>query len=140
MRTQVYETYYQYVRYNFVAEPNISYMEKQILSFNEVPFALSEILLRLERIESKQISSQQPPEETDPIYPMGQAMAFVNLSRPSMYLKVSEGKINALKTGKKLYFLKSELVKYLMSGKRKTTDEKHAETIDFLQTRKGAKV
>ena len=68
---------------------------------------------------------------------LDQAMAFVNLSRPSMYLKVSEGKINALKTGKKLYFLKSELVKYLMSGKRKTTAEKHTETIEFLHSGKG---
>lgn len=107
------------------------------LSQNDVPGALEEILLRLDRIELKQESSQNPPDEIDPIFEMEQAKAFVHLSRPSMYKKVSEGEINALKKGKKLYFLRSELTKYLMSGKRKTKAEKRTETIEFLQRGKG---
>lgn len=92
--------------------------------------------MRLERIEAMLEKLQKPIEETDPILTTDQAMLFLNLARPSMYLLVSQGKINSIKKGKKLYFLKSDLIKYLMSGRRKTKAEKHNETIKFLQNTK----
>jgi len=109
------------------------------ITFEQIPASFSKLFLKVERIEAMLEKLQKPTEETDPILTTEQAMVFLNLARPSMYFLVSQGKINSIKKGKKLYFLKSDLKKYLMSGRRKTKAEKQAETIDFLQSGKGTK-
>lgn len=91
--------------------------------------------LLLDLKHSKQSIDQTDP---DPIFTTEQAMAFLNLAKPTIYFLTSQGKINSIKKGKKLYFLKSDLQNYLLSGRRKTQPEKHAETIQFLQSGKGA--
>ncbi len=107
------------------------------ITFEQLPSCVSKLLTKVERMETMLEKLQQPVEEADPILTTGQAGSFLDLSRPSMYFLVSRGEINSIKKGKKLYFLKSDLIKYLMSGRRKTKAEKRIETIGFLQSGKG---
>ncbi|MDI9864415.1 helix-turn-helix domain-containing protein [Flectobacillus sp. DC10W] len=63
---------------------------------------------------------------------------FLNLSVPTIYSKVSKRELPALKQGKKLHFLKSELFEYLKRGRKKTNEE-IAEEASAYTKKKGGK-
>ena len=112
----------------------------ETITFDNLPSNFYKLFQKVERMEAMLERLQKPAEETDPIYTTEQAMAFLNIARPTIYFLKSKGVLRSIKKGKKLYFLKSDLVKYLMSGMQKTEAEKHLETMEFLRSGKGAKV
>jgi len=58
-------------------------------------------------------------------------------TKPTWYSKISKGEVPYHKKGKKVYFLKSEIDKWLRAGKCMTTSEIEAEADAFLANKKG---
>ena len=75
----------------------------------------------------KALSEQQAPAEQDKLFSIDEAAEFLNLARQTLYGFTSKRLIPFIKRGKKLYFRKSELEKWLSEGKRKSISEIAAE-------------
>ena len=65
-------------------------------------------------------------------------MEITKLAKPTIYGLVSKSKIPHSKPGKKLYFSRKKLLKWLTNGKRKTQDEIAEEAVNFEVKRKEA--
>lgn len=52
---------------------------------------------------------------------INQAAKFLNLAKPTVYALTSKKKVPFFKTGKKLYFKRSELLEWIEAGKQKIT-------------------
>lgn len=88
---------------------------------------------------SKQIISEaqksaQPVQssEQDEILFINQAAKFLNLAKPTLYGLTSKNEIPYIKKGKKLIFRRSELLKWLDEGRRKTNKEIQLEPSHLL--------
>lgn len=65
-----------------------------------------------------------------------QAADFLNLTRATIYSKVSRGELPYNKQGKQLYFLRNELIDYVKKGRIKTNAEIEAEAGNYLKNKK----
>jgi excisionase family DNA binding protein len=61
--------------------------------------------------------------DQDRIISIEEACTFLNLAKQTLYGFTSKNEIPFIKRGKKLYFRKSDLEKWLLEGKRKTKAE-----------------
>lgn len=81
------------------------------------------------------IKNSKAEKETDPrgeqFLSVQETAEFLNLSVPTIYGLTSKSLIPFMKTGKRLYFLKSELVDYLKQGRNKTQVEISKEAENF---------
>lgn len=68
-------------------------------------------------------NTQQQSEEPDKMMSMKEAAIFLNLAQQTVYGFTSKQQIPFIKKGKKLYFRKSELEKWLMEGNIKNALE-----------------
>lgn len=67
---------------------------------------------------------QSKPNNPEPeIMKVAEVAKFFDLSTASIYKKVSDMEIPHIKQGKRLYFRRSELLKYLDQGRRRTKKE-----------------
>lgn len=99
-----------------------------------------EIDARLSNIENLILSLKHnshalhSAEKQEQFLTIQQAAAFLCLTVPTIYSKVSKRELPYMKQGKRLYFAKSELSQYLKAGKKKTSEELEAE--NYLTTKK----
>jgi excisionase family DNA binding protein len=104
------------------------------------PFELIEA--RLNSIETLILDlkhqATQPAESSDLRRPMTiqEASAFLNLTVPTLYSKVSKGELPVMKRGKRLYFSQPDLLDYLKQGRRKTFADIQAEAVAYLTNKK----
>lgn len=87
-----------------------------------------EISERLQRIENCLISYKQvnqPAQDPNLELPISisEASAITNLAVPTIYGLVHQGRIPSYKQGKRLYFLRSEILTWIKAGRRQTEDE-----------------
>jgi predicted DNA-binding transcriptional regulator AlpA len=88
-----------------------------------------EILTRLKNIEAKldtilsQIKMVQAEKEPESLERIHMAVQITGLAIPTIYGYASRRQIPHYKKGKKLYFKRSELEKWIESGKRSTEGE-----------------
>ena len=91
------------------------------------PFELIEA--RLSRIEDlifdlkDQLIKVEPIEQPEQLLTIQQAAAYLSLTVPTIYRKVSIGELPAMKQGKRLYFSRIELLEYLKDGRKKSNAE-----------------
>lgn len=81
---------------------------------------------QLFREELQQFFTEQQtskPNEDDEIGGVELAESITGLKRPTVYNLVSERKIPFSKIGKRLYFYRKDLLKWIEDGKRKTQKE-----------------
>jgi excisionase family DNA binding protein len=114
------------------------------ITFNELPSAVSQLLVKLGNIEallSDSLKLQHPVQpEADPLLNISQAGQYLNLAKPTIYSLVGRKEIPVMKRGNKLYFSKQELTKWVKDGRLKTKSEIDTEADKFLSNRrKGAK-
>ena len=64
------------------------------------------------------------------------AAKFLNLAKPTIYGLLSKGKLPHYKRGRKVYFLRSELEAWLMTGKQTTLSDESAKMESYLATKK----
>ncbi len=98
------------------------------ITFDTMPKALAEMYRRLERIEDLLLERSMPEQEPD-ILNIQQASKLLNLTVPTIYSKVSRRELPFSKRGKKLYFLKTELLAFVKEGRHLTTDEVRTQAI-----------
>ena len=111
------------------------------LTFNEIPSAIGLLFGKLEEIERLlQIKpSENNQQKEDPFLNVVDAAKLLNIAAPTLYNLVHTRKIPFYKRGKKLQFLKAELIEWITLGRNKTANEIEAEAEIFLNTRKELK-
>ena len=62
-------------------------------------------------------------QDQDSIFTVQEASDFLNLAKQTLYGFTSKNEIPFIKKGKKLYFKKSDLQKWLLEGKQKSKSE-----------------
>lgn len=103
-------------------------MIQKPISFNDLPEAISEVLKRISRIEEI-ITAPSPPEQGEELLNAQQAADLLQITLPTLYNKVAKREIPHIKKHKRLMFYRSELMDYLNSGRRKTSQQQVAATI-----------
>lgn len=104
------------------------------------PFEVIEA--RLSNIESLILDIKHKPSSTeeksqsDQLLTVDQAAKFLNLTKPTIYSKVSKGELPYMKKGKRLYFSKDELLEYIKSGKKETNSTLKDKANQYLKPNK----
>lgn len=88
------------------------------ITHNNSPEALQAIYDDLQLV--KNLLQQRTVNQTqDEIFTVDECAAFLNLQKQTVYQLVSERKIPVIKKGKKLRFLKADILTWLKSSSRK---------------------
>ena len=93
------------------------------LTFEQLPEAVSELLLSVNRIENLLLEKQIEQDRQSELLDVKEASSFLSLSVSTIYTKVCRGEIPALKPGRRLYFDKNELVNWIKSCRKKSNEE-----------------
>ena len=108
--------------------------EQKSVSFDQLPEAVSYLIEKVDNLEL--IIKNQPKDSEDEFLTVEEASAFLTLSLPTVYSKVSKKALPYMKKGKRLYFLKSDLIEYIKNGRVRTVSEVEAEADQFLTSKK----
>jgi excisionase family DNA binding protein len=102
------------------------------ITFEQLPEVVGEIKDQLMRIENilMHLTDLREPEAL--LLTLKEASAFVNLAESTIYSKVCRMEIPVIKKGKKLYFQKEELLKWLLEGKRSKQTQVNDAASDFF--------
>jgi predicted DNA-binding transcriptional regulator AlpA len=93
------------------------------LRFDQLPKAVSELLEKVSKIEDILSHDHREEKDTDSLFSIKQASAFLNLSISIIYGKVCRREIPVSKQGEKLYFNKIDLLEWIKAGRKKTLSE-----------------
>lgn len=85
------------------------------ITFDTLPQAVSALQTKLDRLEAL-IRKLQPDKEIKELLTVDEAAAFLHLSKPTLYSKVSRKELPYMKNGKRIYFSRKELIEHLRSG------------------------
>ena len=110
------------------------------LSFDQLPTAVTLLTKEVSELKRLLIEKQEQPHPDQPeqLLTIQEAAAFLSLTVPTMYSKVSKGELPVMKRSKRLYFSRTELLEYLKHGRKKTHAEIEAEAeANLLNTKKG---
>jgi len=96
-------------------------MEANIL-FSSIK--VSEIAELMEKAVKKAILESAPllvekKSDSDNLLSIAEACSLLKLAKPTIYYLVQHSRIPFMRQGKKLYFLKDELIDWLKSGRKK---------------------
>lgn len=96
-------------------------MEK--ISLEQIPAVIMEMKEQLQRIEGSlaQLGNQRSVENG--LFTVSEAAKFLTLAESTLYSKVCRFEIPVIKKGKRLYFEKDALLKWLQEGRRKTVSD-----------------
>ena len=108
------------------------------LTFEQIPQAICRIESELYRLRGEVLKLNQGDSPND-LLDVTEAAKYLNLAKQTVYIKVSKREIPHIKQGKKLRFLKSDLLAWLEQGRKATTKEIKANGEAFLATKKGGK-
>jgi len=95
----------------------------EIITFDQLPRAVSELLEKVSKIENILNQDQGEGTKIDSLFSIKQASTFLNLSISTIYGKVCRREIPVSKQGKRLYFDRTELLDWIKLGKKKTLAE-----------------
>jgi excisionase family DNA binding protein len=95
----------------------------EILTFDQLPRAVSELLDKVSKIEEILNQDHGESKDADSLFSIKQASTFLNLSISTIYGKVCRREIPVSKQGKRLYFDKTELLEWIKAGRKKTLAE-----------------
>jgi excisionase family DNA binding protein len=90
------------------------------LTFNEIPEAISQINEKLQNLESLIRSNSSTSEKEDQLLTIEEAGKFLNLKKATIYGLVCRRAIPCLKPGKKLFFSKQALNKWIVDRNQKS--------------------
>ncbi|MET3113470.1 excisionase family DNA binding protein [Pedobacter sp. CG_S7] len=92
-------------------------------NFEKLPEVIRILFEKVEHIEEllKDLQPQAPKENE--LLTVQEAAIFLKVTVPALYTKVSRQEIPVSKPGKRLYFNKSDLKKWVQASRRKTVME-----------------
>ncbi len=112
-------------------------MEKNWISFNNLPEALFKIFGELTDLKSLILESSTK-EAGDRLLTIQETSEFLHVQKQTLYSYVSKGIIPNHKRAGRLYFSKNELIEWIKSGnKRAFNVEEEAQKIISKRKRKG---
>lgn len=106
------------------------------LNFEQMPMAIVTLIEKVEKLEKIVSEKSNIPEQTEKFLTVEEAAKLLNITKQTIYEKVSRGELPVMKRGKRLYFSNTELYEYLKGGRKKTNAEIEAEVETYLK-RKG---
>lgn len=74
--------------------------------------------------------------DPDELLTVQQAASFLSLAVPTIYGLISRNEISNLKKGKRVYFIRQDLINWLKESRRKTNAEIAEENDTYLLTQK----
>ena len=104
---------------------------------------LAQIENRLSNIESLLLDLKQKPIDGPPrpdpeeFLSVSEAASFLKFSVNTMYNLIHDKRIPFMKSAKKCYFLKADLIKYLKKGRVKSIEETAVEADNYIDNKKG---
>lgn len=98
------------------------------ISFNDLPEAVTELTRKVDELY-RVINNVSPHESAEQFLTVEEAAEFLNLTKPTIYSKVSKRELPYMKRGKRLYFARQDLSTYLHGGRVKTVKELEVEQI-----------
>lgn len=115
-------------------------MQEQ-LTFNDLPKVLTQVLNKVERLETvmesirKELTHKDKPGDGHIPMNIDEACEFLKMKKSTMYYHIERGNIPATKSGKNYLLFRDELVHWMESG-RKNPVSKTAEELNqsFLET------
>jgi hypothetical protein len=87
------------------------------------PSELQTLIIDAVNVAVQQISFPQKVDPLPEFLTIQEAAAFLNLAVPTLYSMVNRGDLPYIKKSKKLYFSRTSLIEYLISGKHSTKKE-----------------
>lgn len=122
----------------------INNMNDEKITFEKLPQAVEYLINKVEALAEalKLKKDENKPEEKDRWLNMDELIKYLpdHPAKPTIYGWVSNRQIPHHKGGKKLRFLKSEIDKWLSTGRRKTNEEIMAEAQNYASRKKGGKL
>jgi len=91
--------------------------------FEKIPEVVRQLFEKVERIELMIEQLALGSTDADELFNIKEAAEYLKVSVPSIYAKVSRLEIPVRKPGKRLYFSKLELRKWVDQSRRKTGPE-----------------
>lgn len=102
-------------------------------SFDNLPEAVAKLTAEIMEIKSillhKGLDADSNQEE---LFTVDECAKFLSISKQTVYKHVSSGELPVLKKSKRNYFLKSDLIEYLKTGRKKSHAEIEEEAIELL--------
>ncbi|SCY76060.1 transcriptional regulator, AlpA family [Flavobacterium anhuiense] len=89
-------------------------------TFDQIPTMMKKLHDRLDHLERLIIKISFKEENKNELLNIDEASKLLNLSVPTIYSKVSKREIPVNKQGKRLYFYRHELMKWIKAGRVKT--------------------
>jgi excisionase family DNA binding protein len=102
------------------------------LTFDALPFAVGELIRKIDRIEQFMLNKNVEQVKNDRILNIEEAASYLKLSVPTIYGLVSRSEIPNSKKGKRLYFLEDDLFNWVRQGRRKTQTELAADAKTYI--------
>ena len=110
-------------------------MTKEIITFEQLPQAVSELTTQVMELRNMVASLQpQAPAEKHRIIGIDDACIITQKAKPTIYTLARKGLIPAYKRGKKLYFYEDELLKWIEDGRKVVTTKSYHEMLAYMQS------
>ncbi len=105
----------------------------EAVTFEQLPSVVAEIKDQLTRIEAYILNLKTPDDAKDSFMTITEAATFLDLAVSTIYGKVCRMEIPVNKKGKRLYFEKNELLKWVKNGRKKTSEELFKDADGYLK-------
>ena len=92
-------------------------------TFDQIPIMMNKLHDKLEHLEKLILRISTTEENKNELLNVDQASKLLNLSVATIYSKVCRKEIPVNKKGKRIYFYRHELMKWIKSGRVKTYTE-----------------
>jgi excisionase family DNA binding protein len=104
--------------------------------FDIIQQKLDKIILLIEELRPKETINVEKNEKE--IMTIDEAADLLCLAKPTLYGLTSTRKLPHFKKGKRLYFIKADLVKWIQEGKVKTMKEIENDATNYLHKKKNS--
>lgn len=113
-------------------------MENKIISFENLPQLVMSLCNEIGELKSLLLNKQVNDKAVNPerFLNIQEAAKVLNLTKATLYCKVSKNEVPHFKQGNRLYFSTVELTEYLKQGKRNTFAEAEAIATLYLSNNK----
>ena len=110
-------------------------MQSNNVSFDELPQAVAHLTEKVEElfVMVSKLQPVQTPKERKPIE-VDMACNILKKAKPTIYSLVRKGVLPAYKKGKKLYFYEDELLQWIETGRKETSQQTYDEMLATMQS------
>jgi excisionase family DNA binding protein len=102
-------------------------------SFEKLPEVIRVLFEKVERIEELLQDLQPQDANENELLTIQEAAEFLKVTTAALYTKVSRQEIPVSKPGKRLYFNKTDLKKWIIASRKKTAEEIKKEAEDRMK-------